>query len=128
MSAIDRGCILLRSIKLKRLNRSDLSLLGLGEIHDYNVRMELRRGIAGFVIWPRRRMFELGGDHLAGSNCRFIPTASGLYVSLEYFQRFLHALPVRHSHAFVIANECGERNRFGRAEGRIPTGSVFTGS
>src|SRR5437762_13750808 len=104
MGSIDRGRILLSAVKLKRLNRSDLTLFGLGHVHDYDMSVELRRGIAVFVIWPRRRVLELGSDHLAGSDRRFVATASGLHVTLEYFQSFLHTLPVRASYSFVVAN------------------------
>src|SRR5207248_11363745 len=97
-----------------------------GHIHDYNVSVELRRGITCFMVWARRRMFELGGDHLAGSDRWLIAAASGLHVALEYFQSLLYTFSMGDSHAFVIANECGQRNRFRCAERRIPTCSVFT--
>src|SRR4051812_46112960 len=88
--------------------------------------VKLWRGVTVFMIWPRRRVLELRRDHLAGSDRRFVPSASGLDIGLEYFQSLLHALSMRDSHAFVIANQSGKRNRFGRAESGIPTGSMFT--
>src|SRR5207237_3854492 len=96
-----------------------------GEIHDDDVGVKLWRGIARFVIWPRRSVFELSGDHLAGSDRWFVSTASGLDIALEYFQGFLHTLPVCHSCSLVVANQSGKRNRFRRAESRVPTGAVF---
>src|SRR5437868_7902887 len=110
MCAIDRGRILLRSIKLKWLNRSNLILFRLGHVHDYDMSVELRRGISVFMIWPRRRVLELCGDHLAGSDRWFIPAASGLYVSLKHFQGFLYAFSVSDSYSFVVANKGRKRN------------------
>src|SRR5437588_1032610 len=104
MCAIDRGRILLRSIKLKWLNRSNLILFRLGHVHDYDMSVELRRGISVFVIWARRRVLELCGDHLSSGNRWLVSATSGLHISLEYFQSFLHALPVRDSYPFVVAD------------------------
>src|SRR5438477_30938 len=88
--------------------------------------VKLRRGISAFVVRPRGRMLKLGGDHLASSDRRFVSTASGLYVTLEYFQSLLDTFSMGDSHAVVVANQGGKRNRFRRAEGRIPTGSMLT--
>src|SRR5262249_52331487 len=124
--SIDRGGVLLTAKQFKRLQGSNLTILSLRHIHDDDVCMKLRRGITSFMIWPRRCVFELCGDHRAGRNCRLVSAATCLHKALELFKRFLDALSMGNSHSFVIANKCYQRNRFRSAKGRVPPGAMLT--
>src|SRR5947209_15943991 len=87
--------------------------------------MKLWCGVAGLVIWPRCRVLELGGNHLAGSYCGLIAAHTRLREFLEYFQCFIDSFSMRNPDSFVVSNERRKRYRLRRAERSVPTGSVF---
>src|SRR5437588_7703616 len=89
--------------------------------------MKLRRGVTGFVIWPRRRVLELSRDHLSSCDRGLVAAASCLYEFLKGFKGFLYALTMCDSDSFVFANQRRKRNCFRCAESGVPTGAVFAG-
>jgi predicted nuclease of restriction endonuclease-like RecB superfamily len=61
---VHRRCVLLGAIEFARLQRTDRTVGGLGQIEDDGMRVELRRRIP--VHRPRAVVFEQGGHEVPG--------------------------------------------------------------
>ena len=89
------------------------------------MRMKLWCSIAGLVIWPRRCVLELRGNHLAGSDCGLVATHTRLREFLEYFQCFIDSFSMRNSDSFIVSNERRKRYLLRRAERSVPARTMF---
>ncbi len=68
---------------------------------------------------------NLAATNLAVVSAGLFPANARLRVHLKLFESNLDAFAVRHSDVFVPADKRGERNRFWRGEGRIPSGAML---
>src|SRR5437667_8899203 len=87
--------------------------------------MKLWRGIAGLMIGTGGCVFELCGDHLPSRDRRLVAAATRLQVFLQGLERLVHAFAMCQPDSIIIADKRSQRNRFRRAEGRIPARTVF---
>src|SRR5450755_2867935 len=122
LGLIDGRGKLLRGEAL-RLDGARLAVVALGDVENDSASTELRRDIA--IDRAGCIAFECGGDKLARGFGRMIAADAGLRVVFELIEGNADALPVRFSDTLIGANKRGERDRFGRGTGRIPSGSML---
>ncbi len=120
--AVDGGPQRLRSVNLARLQRADVAVVGLGEIEEDDVRVELRGGVlvdrAGAVVLE-------GGRHPPARRFgRMIAAQSRLHVLLDFLEGNIHALPAGLANALVAADEGRDRDALRRRERGVPSGAV----
>src|SRR5579859_2735926 len=70
LRAVDCRSILLRTVKLSRLQCACLPVLAFGDVEEHDVRMQLWGCIA--IHWPAAVMFKLGGNPFPGGLCRAV--------------------------------------------------------
>ena len=123
LGLIDCRGKLLRCEQALRLDGARLAGVPFSDIENDRVGVELWRDIAidraGGVV------LKFGGDELTRGLRWVIAADAGLSVVFELVQGDSDALPVRFADTLIAADKRGERDRFGRGKGRIPSGSVF---
>jgi hypothetical protein len=123
LRSVHRGCVLLGAIEFARLQRTDRTVGGLGQIEDDGMRVELRCRIP--VYRPRAVVFEQGGHEVPGRLRAAIAGEPRLHVRLQLVERDAHALTVRLTDARVAANQRRDRHAFRCRERRVPPGTML---
>lgn len=108
---VDGGRVALALVELAGLKGARVALLGLRDVEDDDVRVELRRGVA--VHGSGAVMFEPGRDPLTGRLGGMIGADAGLDVALELVQGDCDTLLVRLADALILSNV------YGTVEGRV---------
>jgi len=123
MRLVDGRRVALRLEEAALLKRPHLTILPLRHIENDDMCMELRRSVAidrtGCVV------LEFCCDKLACHFGRVVAAEARLRVPLQLIESDIYGLLVRFTHTRIAADERGQRNRFRRAEGSVPSGSML---
>jgi hypothetical protein len=114
---------LLRGEEALRLNCPRLAIGSLSDVENDRVRVQLRRNVA--IDWAGGIVLELRDDKPACGLGWMIAADPGLRVVFELVEGNSDAVTVRFADTVVAADKGSERHRFGRGEGRIPSGAVL---
>src|SRR5438309_1629273 len=99
----------------------DFAVFCLGEIEEYDMRVQLRCGITPY--WSGAVVFEFRCYPLASCFCRKIPADAGLNIPLQFVECDADAFSMRFPHPVISAHKGGQRYAFRGRERCIPSRS-----
>ena len=126
LGTIDGGGKVLRTIDLDWIEAAPLPVRATGHVGDYYMRVKMRVGAVAVLdaaCGPRGDMIEAGSDDIAGDDPFAPAVATRQRIVFELFQSAADCFSVCLDKAVIASDQALDTDRFGRVEGRIPTGA-----
>src|SRR5229473_4560735 len=126
LGAVDCGGEALRTIDLDWIEAAPLPVRAAGHVGDYHMRVKMRVGAVAVLdaaCGPRGDMIEAGSYDIAGDDPFAPASATRQRIVFELFQSAADCFSVCLDKAVIASDQALDTDRFGRVEGRIPTGA-----